>query len=143
MSAFRTSGNLDRAFDNRAAEALGVNLTDLHALNIIENRGGVTAGALAAEAGLTTGAVTGVLDRLERAGYARRVPDPKDRRRVRIEATDHFYARADEIWRPVAAEWQTELARRFSADELDVITEFLNATNELTRRHLARLAPSP
>ena len=143
ISAFRTSGNLDRAFDNRAAEALGVNLTDLHALNIIENRGGVTAGALAAEAGLTTGAVTGVLDRLERAGYARRVRDPTDRRRVKIEATDHFYARADEIWRPVAADWQTELSRRFSADQLDVITEFLNATNELTRRHLARIAPSP
>jgi DNA-binding MarR family transcriptional regulator len=143
ISAFRTSGNLDRAFDNRAAEALGVNLTDLHALNVIENRGGVTAGALAAEAGLTTGAITGVLDRLERAGYARRVPDPTDRRRVRIEATDHFYARADELWRPVAAEWQTELARRFSADELDVITEFLDATNELTRQQVARIARSP
>ena len=47
ISAFRTSGNLDRAFDNRAAEALGVNLTDLHCLNIVENRAGVTAGALA------------------------------------------------------------------------------------------------
>jgi hypothetical protein len=62
---------------------------------------------------------------------------------VRIEATDHFYARADELWRPVAAEWQTELARRFSADELDVISEFLNATNELTRQQVARIARSP
>ena len=141
ISAFRTSGNLDRAFDNRAAEALGVNLTDLHCLNIVENRAGVTAGALAAEAGLTTGAVTGVVDRLERAGYARRVPDPADRRRVRIEVTDDFYARADETWRPVAAEWQAELARRFTGDELDLITEFLDATNELTRRHLERISP--
>ena len=128
ISAFRTSGNLDRAFDNRAAEALGVNLTDLHCLNVVENRGGVTAGALAAEAGLTTGAVTGVVDRLERAGYARRVPDPVDRRRVKIEVTDRFYASADEIWRPVAAEWQAELARRFSGDQLDLVAEFLDAT---------------
>ena len=141
ISAFRTSGNLDRAFDNRAAEALSVNLTDLHCLNIVENRGGVTAGALAAEAGLTTRAVTGVLDRLERAGYARRVRDPTDRRRVKIEATDHFYARADEIWRPVAADWKTELARRFSGDQLDLIAAFLDATNELTRRHLERISP--
>ena len=139
ISAFRTSGNLDRAFDNRAAEALGVNLTDLHCLNVVENRGGVTAGALAAEAGLTTGAITGVVDRLERAGYARRVPDPADRRRVRIEVTEHFYARADEIWRPLAAEWHAELARRFSRDQLDLITEFLDPTNELTRRHVERL----
>jgi DNA-binding MarR family transcriptional regulator len=140
ISAFRTSGNLDRAFDNRAAEALGVNVTDLHCLNTIENRSGVTAGALAVEAGLTTGAVTGVVDRLERAGYARRVPDPADRRRVKIEVTDHFYAHADEIWRAVAADWQAELARRFSGDQLDLIAAFLDATNELTRRHLERIS---
>jgi DNA-binding MarR family transcriptional regulator len=139
ISAFRTSGNLDRAFDTRAAEALGVNLTDLHCLNIVENRGGVTAGALAAEAGLTTGAVTGVVDRLERAGYARRVPDRADRRRVKIEVTDRFYARADEVWHPLAAEWHAELARRFTSDQLDLITEFLDTTNDLTRRHVERL----
>jgi DNA-binding MarR family transcriptional regulator len=139
ISAFRMSGNLDRAFDNRAAEALGINLTDLHALNIVENRGGLTAGALAAEAGLTTGAVTGVVDRLERAGYARRVPDPADRRRVNIEVTDHFYAHADAIWRPVAAEWHSELAGRFTSAELDLIAEFLDTTNALTRRHVERV----
>jgi DNA-binding MarR family transcriptional regulator len=140
ISAFRTSGNLDRAFDNRAAEALGVNLTDLHCLNIVENRGGVTAGALAAEAGLTSGAVTGVVDRLERAGYARRVPDPIDRRRVKIEVTDRFHARAGEVWSPVAAEWHAALARRYSSDQLDLIADFLDATNALTRRQLARIS---
>jgi DNA-binding MarR family transcriptional regulator len=139
ISAFRTSGNLDRAFDNRAAEALGINVSDLHALNIVENHTGLTAGALATEAGLTTGAVTGVVDRLERAGYARRVPDPADRRRVNIEVTDHFYARADEIWRPVSAEWHALLARRFTSDQLDLIAEFLDATNALTRRQVERL----
>ena len=143
ISAFRTSGNLDRAFDNHAAEALGVNPTDLHCLNIVENRDGMTAGALAAEAGLTTGAVTGVIDLLERAGYARRVPDPVDRRRVRIKVTDRFYARADEIWHPVATEWHAQLARRFTGGQLDLITEFLNATNDLTRRHLERERPGP
>jgi DNA-binding MarR family transcriptional regulator len=142
ISAFRTSGNLDRAFDNRAAKALGVNLTDLHALNIVENHGGLTAGALAAEAGLTSGAVTGVVDRLERAGYARRVPDPADRRRVNIEVTDHFYDRADEIWRPVAADWHAQLARRFTSDQLDLIADFLDATNTLTRRHVERMSSS-
>jgi DNA-binding MarR family transcriptional regulator len=142
ISAFRTSGNLDRAFDNRAAEALGVNLTDLHCLNIVENRGGVTAGALAAEAGLTTGAVTGVVDRLERAGYARRVRDATDRRRVRIEVTEHFYARADEVWHPVAAKWHAELTRRFTGDQLDLVAEFLDTTNELTRRHLEGMPTS-
>src|SRR3954454_18464718 len=82
---FRESGNQDDAFDNLAARRLGVNETDLHCLNIIENAGGVTAGELAAESGLTTGAVTGVIDRLEGKGFARRVPDPADRRRVKVE----------------------------------------------------------
>lgn len=56
-------------------------------LNAIENASGLTAGELAVEVGLTSGAVTGVVDRLERAGFARRVPDPADRRRVKVEVT--------------------------------------------------------
>ena len=139
ISEFRTGGNLDRAFDNRAADALGVSVTDLHCLNIVENSGGVTAGELAAEAGLTTGAVTGVLDRLEAVGYARRRADPADRRRVRVEVTDRFYARAGEIWGPVAAEWQEALGRRFTAAELDLISGFLRESNDLTRRNLERI----
>ena len=47
ISEFRISGNQDNAFDNLAAERLGVNRTDLHCLNIIENSGGLTAGELA------------------------------------------------------------------------------------------------
>ena len=66
--------------------------------------------------------------------------DATDRRRVKIEVTDHFYARADEIWRPVAAEWRAELARRFTGDQLDLISDFLDATNDLTRRHLERIS---
>src|SRR3954463_16587371 len=95
VTAFRTSGNQDSAFDNLAAERLGVNRTDLHCLNAIENAGGLTAGQLAAGTGLPSGAVTGVIDRLERAGFARRVSDPDDRRRVKVEVTPKFYARAD------------------------------------------------
>jgi DNA-binding MarR family transcriptional regulator len=135
---FRVSGNLDDAFDNLAAQRLGVNETDLHCLNIIENAGGVTAGELAAESGLTTGAVTGVIDRLEKKGFARRVSDPSDRRRVKVEVTKSFYARAEKIWGPVAAEWASAL-ERFSGDQLDSFDRFLRTTNEVTRRHLDRL----
>ena len=69
------------------------------------------------------------------------MPDLADRRRIKIEVTDRFYARADEIWRPVAAEWQAELGRRFTGDQLDLITDYLVLTNELTRRHLERISP--
>jgi DNA-binding MarR family transcriptional regulator len=140
ITAFRASGNQDSAFENLAADRLGVNRTDLHCLNAIENAGGLTAGELATEVGLTTGAVTGVVDRLERAGFARRVPDPADRRRVKVEVTPKFYARAERIWAPLAAEWKSSLASHFTATELARITEFLWLTNEVGKRHLDRLA---
>jgi DNA-binding MarR family transcriptional regulator len=135
---FRVSGNLDDAFDNLAAQRLGVNETDLHCLNIVENAGGITAGELAAESGLTTGAVTGVIDRLERKGFAKRVSDPADRRRVKVEVTKTFYSRAEKIWGPVAADWASSL-ERFSAAQLDAFNQILRTTNEVTRRHLDRL----
>jgi DNA-binding MarR family transcriptional regulator len=138
---FRTSGNLDNAFDALAARRLGVNRTDLHCLNILESRSGLTAGELALEAGLTSGAVTGVIDRLERVGYVRRAADPRDRRKVKVEVTGAFYERAEEIWSPLKRDWD-ELARRFTARELDDAIAFLRATNELARLHLERLRSS-
>ena len=140
---FRTSGNQDDAFDALAAERLGVSESDLRCLNIVENAGGISAGELAAQAGLTAGAVTGVIDRLERAGYARRVPDPSDRRRVTVEVTPAFYKAADRIWGPMAAEWHLLLSRRFTIEELERIAAFLRATNELGRRHMDRLRHTP
>ena len=112
------SGNLDDAFDNLAAERLGVNETDLHCLNIIENSGGLTAGELAAQAGLTNGAVTGVIDRLEKAGFARRVPDPADRRRVNVEVTPAFYGQ------PIASgdRWPQTGTRRSPRDSRSKIS---------------------
>ena len=140
---FRTSSNQDDAFDSLAAECLGVSESDLRCLNIVENKGGISAGELAVEAGLTAGAVTGVIDRLEKIGYARRTPDPDDRRRVRVEVTPTFYRAAEPLWGPMAAEWQSMLARRFTIEELERITAFLRATNDLARRHLDRLRNTP
>lgn len=139
ISEFRVSGNQDNAFDTLAAERLGVNETDLHCLNIIENSGGLSAGELAARSGLTPGAVTGVLDRLERAGYARRVPHPTDRRRVTVEVTPAFYQRAERIWGPMAADWHGALAKGFTTEELERIIDFLRTTIDVGRRHLDRL----
>jgi DNA-binding MarR family transcriptional regulator len=136
---FRVSGNQDSAFDKLAAERLGINETDLHCLNLVENSGGLSAGELAIQSGLTSGAVTGVVDRLERVGYARRVPDPADRRRVKVEVTRAFYDCAERIWGPLAAEWHSTLAKRFTTEELKRITDFLRATNAVGRRHLVRL----
>lgn len=138
IEEFRASGSQENAFDTLAAARLGINRTDLDCVSIVQRRGGVTAGELAEEAGLTTGAVTGVIDRLERAGYARRVPDPSDRRRIKVEVTPEFYAAAEEIWAPMAREWEETLSR-YTVAELDAFAGFLRASNEIGRRHAERI----
>jgi DNA-binding MarR family transcriptional regulator len=143
IQEFRASTNQDDAFDTIAAERLGVSDTDLSCLNIIENARGITAGELANRAGLTAGAVTGVIDRLENHGYARRLPDPSDRRRVRIEVTQAFYRAAERIWGPLAADWHSALTEQFTSDELQLIIAFLRSSSELGRRHLDRLRSLP
>jgi DNA-binding MarR family transcriptional regulator len=138
LEQFRISGTQDNAFDNVAADRLGVNRTDLACLDVITRVGPVTAGEVAAAAGLTTGAVTAVVDRLERAGYARRVRDDADRRRVMIEATPAFFRRAESIWRPIGADWQ-RMIRRYTAKELALMLEMMRAGNEIEARHIERI----
>lgn len=74
-------------FDEAAGDFFGINRTDGRCLDIIDRNGKVSAGQLANDSGLTTGAVTAVIDRLERAGYVQRVRDEIDRRKVWVECT--------------------------------------------------------
>src|ERR671932_2430246 len=85
LSEVRMSHNATDRFDQAVADALGVNRTDMRCIDVLEREGPVTAGRLAEATGLTTGAITTVIDRLERAGMARRTRDPDDRRRVLVE----------------------------------------------------------
>jgi len=85
MSHIRANQVLTDMLDDAAAGLLGINRTDARALDVIDQKGRITAGELSRELRMSTGAVTTIVDRLERAGYARRLPDPEDRRRVLIE----------------------------------------------------------
>jgi len=126
------------AFDEVACEKLGINRTDLRCLNIVENQGRMTAGRLAELAGLTTAAVTSVLDRLERAGYARRVRDQVDRRQVIVEVTPLLEERASSIWTPLGEEAMAQLAR-MSVVELEGLIEYFRVGVELNQRHVERV----
>ncbi len=128
----------NKAFDDVAFERLGVNETDGRCLNIVENEGPMTAGRLAELSGLTTAAVTAVLDRLEHAGYATRVPDPDDRRKVIVEVGPKLRERAERIWGPLGKEARAEL-KRLSAEELRTVIEFFEASRELNERHVDRV----
>jgi DNA-binding MarR family transcriptional regulator len=135
---FRVSGIQDNAFDDATAERLGINRTDLNCIDIIERHGGVTAGELAAESGLSSGAVTAVIDRLERAGYARRVRDPDDRRRVRVEVTTEVRRAADELYGPMLAEWNA-MMNAATVEQLQLMVGFMREANEVKPRHIERV----
>ena len=126
------------AFDEVAYEKLGINRTDGRCLDIIQNRGPMTAGHLAELSGLTTAAVTSVLDRLEKAGYARRVRDQRDRRQVIVELTPLLAERGAQIWGPLGAEATTEIGR-LSVDQLKLVMEFFRLGRDVNRRHIERV----
>jgi DNA-binding MarR family transcriptional regulator len=124
--------------DELAARRLGINRTDLRCLSRLTARGPLTASELAAAAGLTGGAATTAMDRLEQAGLAERVRDAADRRRVLVHLTEPGERAVQEIWGPIAADAQAELLR-FSAAELEVIEIFLGRALHNQARHADRL----
>src|SRR5579859_6020964 len=101
-NAVRANQRATDHVDEAAAQVLRINRTDAKFLDLLDQHGRMSAGALARESGLTTGAVTGALDRLEDAGYVRRVNDPDDRRRVLAEATELTRQLSWELFGPMA-----------------------------------------
>jgi len=113
-------------YEEALAERLAMNVTDLRCLELVIDEPGLTPGRLAERSGLTTGAVTGVLDRLEKAGYVRRTSDPNDRRRAVIQptpATDGVRAAVSRIDQTIES-----LMTGFTDDQRTAIRSFLDAT---------------
>ncbi len=106
---------IDR-LDQRAAEQVGVSRNDLRALNALEE-GPVRAGYLAEHLGLTTGATSSLIDRLERRGLAERTRDPADRRVVLVAPTRAMYAELGPLYGGVARKI-AQLADGYSEEEL-------------------------
>jgi DNA-binding MarR family transcriptional regulator len=135
IRAYQTSND---NFDQAVADHLGMNRTDMRCVDLIDQAGGMTAGELARAAGLTSGAVTAVIDRLERVGMARRVADPADRRRVRIEVTPKLWELTGPLMSPFLEESQAILDD-FSTDELERFSEFLRRVIDVQSRHIQRI----
>jgi len=139
-------------FHDAVAAYLGLNRTDIRCLDILDLTGRQAAGELATGMGLSTGAITAMLDRLERAGYVRRVRDPADRRRVLVEPTELSGERGREIYGPFGEQVEPMFAR-FSDADLALIRDFLRLGNEFYKlqtgrieqlaRQARRLPPAP
>ncbi|MCB8979376.1 MAG: MarR family transcriptional regulator [Ardenticatenaceae bacterium] len=113
------------------AQQIGMNASDMQCAEFLVRQGPLTAGQLAELSGLTTGAITGVVDRLERAGWARRENDPADRRRVIIRAIPQDTNAEEGLYDPYT-EAMSNLLADYDDQELHFILEFisrLSATN--------------
>jgi DNA-binding MarR family transcriptional regulator len=106
-----------------SAGAAGLGPTDVYTLNLLGTVGPLTAGQLAERTALTTGAVTRLIDRLERAGHVRRVPDPVDRRRVHVEIEPNCDAVFNTLLEP-AQRRIGEIFDSFPEEERHVLFKF-------------------
>ena len=127
------STEIDR-LDQAAADRYGLNRTDMRALDIVGRAGPLAPTALARLLGFTTGGVTTVLDRLEKAGYIRRRLDPSDRRRQVVETTEATAARDEEVFGDLSRGTRDLLAD-YTTDEHLVIRDFLDRVRQLTAAH--------
>jgi DNA-binding MarR family transcriptional regulator len=125
-------------FDDAAAIFAGLNRTDTRAIDILDRRGSMTAGELAAEARLTSGAVTALVDRLEAAGLVRRTRDTADRRRVMIELTPKVAEVMAPIFGPVAEEGYRNM-KNYSDEQIAELLGFFQMSRGFLQRHTARV----
>ena len=139
MRAIREYQNAGDIMDEAMTGLLGINRTDGRCLDIIDLHGTLTAGELASESGLTTGTVTAVVDRLEKAGYVRRRPDPDDRRKVVIEATEAARQLGALIYDDVGRLGRA-LMGRMTAEQMHTVIRFLEVGNDMSRELAALLA---
>jgi DNA-binding MarR family transcriptional regulator len=129
-------------FNQAIAERLGINATDLRCVDILSRTGAITAGQLAELTGLTTGAITGVANRLEQAGLVRREPDPEDRRRVILRPVRDRDREVEALFDPLARAWEM-LCERYSDEELSFILEFMKRTRDMLHEETERLRVAP
>lgn len=123
--------------DEAACRELGINRTDGRCLDIVQRAGQMTAGTLAQRSGLTTAAVTTVLDRMENAGYVRRVRDVQDRRCVLVELTPLAHDRAEQIWGPFQR-FREELVT-YTNEQLETLLAFHRRAREYNQRRAAEV----
>jgi DNA-binding MarR family transcriptional regulator len=138
----RLMSSYDALFSQAVADRVGMHATDIETMDLLNTLGAMTAGELSARTGLSSGATTRLIDRLERAGYVHRRPDEADRRRVIIEPLWSNLSELGSLYEPLA-EGLTELWSSLSEDQLTVILDFIRKSNAFVQEQNARVRSLP
>ena len=120
------------------ADRFGLNITDHKCLDLLVNQGPMPAGRLAELSGLTTGAITGVVDRLEKKGFVRRAADPRDRRKAVIVPVPEKVAEIGKIFGRLA-ERTAAVIERYSPKERAAIDDFAVRMSALVEQFVEEL----
>lgn len=139
--AVREFQNATDEVDEAAATMLGINRTDLRCLAVLSRCGPLTAGQLASEVGLSSGATTSAIDRLVRQGHVERMRRDRDRRRITVALTSRAVELLAHIWGPIGQEGTRRLRRR-DLSQLEAIHGFLQEGVALQAEHAARIRRS-
>jgi DNA-binding MarR family transcriptional regulator len=138
MSAIRVQADQSDRLDQLASSRFGMNRTDGRAIEILSRLGPMTAKQLATHLGMTTGGVTTVIDRIEKAGYVRRRHDGEDRRRVMLETTPLQAAREKELFGALIAR-TGQYINSLSDQDLVVVGDFLEKLTGVVGEHIDHL----
>jgi DNA-binding MarR family transcriptional regulator len=137
--AGRASSVATVMFHTAVAARQGLSASEEKALDLLERSGPLTAGELARQSGLAPASVTGLINRLEQKGFARRIQNPSDRRSILVEVdVERMYARVA----PLFADWirsLEELYAGYSDEQLEVILHFLTEAARRQQEATARL----
>jgi len=140
--AIRKVGAQAVLISDLVATRVGVNSTDLECLDLLQLAGPTTAGQVSAHSGLTTGATTAVIDRLERLGFVKRRRDEGDRRVVLVEVQDCCGPHIEPLYRRLA-EGLLKVNARYTNRELEVVVRYLTDALEAGASHVAWLQTQP
>ncbi len=127
-------------FHAAVAAQAGINITDVNCLAILDKEGPMTAGQLAQRMGLTRGgAITAVIDRMEKAGFLRRRPDPVDRRRVIVELVrEGAYHNLQETFEEFSRSYMALIAE-YTNEEVRLLLDFSRRANEIVHEQTLKL----
>jgi len=140
--AIRKVGAQAVLISDLVATRVGINSTDLECLDLLQLNGPITAGQMSTRSGLTTGATTAMIDRLERAGYVRRRRDSDDRRVVVVEVLEHCGSHIAPLYQPIQKDLE-KLHARYSNRELEIVVRYLTEALEAGARFAGWLQTQP
>jgi DNA-binding MarR family transcriptional regulator len=138
MLALRQASAAGVLHGQAVARRIGISPSDLECLDLILLGGPATPGQIGERTGLTSGAVTGLIDRLERLGLVERAPDPTDRRKVLVRVREERTRDIAALFEPMRLAMETLLAG-YRREELALLAEFGERAAEVTMRRVEEL----